>query len=120
MDASLLLLFTLLTAGLKTSRACGKPEHKYGSFQHSHLCYECKGVGNYCPRKPVMCPSGFSKCMSSTIVLEIGGYSLKMPKKECIDDCQNGSMNFGLTKTAFSCCDTDFCNARDAPGIVLC
>ncbi|KAK7160961.1 hypothetical protein R3I94_003816 [Phoxinus phoxinus] len=60
--------------------------------------------------------SDVSQCMSSTtIVLEIGGSSLKIKKKECVDDCRNGSMNSGVTKTAFSCCGTDFCNAEDAP-----
>lgn len=48
----------------------------------------------------------------------LGGTSLKIKKKECIDECQNGSINYGISKTAYSCCDTDFCNARDAPGIV--
>lgn len=72
MHASVLLLVTLLSAGSETGRACGEAEHEHGPFQHSHLCYQCNGLGNYCLKKPVMCPSGFSKCMSSTIVLESG------------------------------------------------
>ncbi|XP_077093878.1 uncharacterized protein LOC143745962 isoform X2 [Siphateles boraxobius] len=115
MYASVLLLFTLLTAGFETSRACGKPEYTYGSFQYSHLCYECDGLGNYCPKKLVMCPSGISKCMSSTIVMDIGGIVLKKKKNGCSNNCQKGSMNFGLTKSSISCCDTNFCNAEDAP-----
>ncbi|XP_039511550.1 phospholipase A2 inhibitor 25 kDa subunit-like isoform X3 [Pimephales promelas] len=115
LQASVLLLLTLLMAGFDTGRACGQAEHRHDSYQHSRLCYECAGVGNYCPSKLVMCPSGSSHCMSSTIVLDIGGTSLKIKKKECIDDCQNGSINLGLKKTSFSCCGTDFCNTEDAP-----
>ncbi|XP_067261376.1 uncharacterized protein [Chanodichthys erythropterus] len=111
---SAVLVLVLVSAGTETSRACSDPEHKHGSSQLSHFCYECTGL-NYCMNTMAICPSGFSKCMSSTIVLGKGGTTLKIKKKECIDECQNGSFNYGISKTAYSCCDSDFCNARDAP-----
>ncbi|XP_016364965.1 urokinase plasminogen activator surface receptor-like [Sinocyclocheilus rhinocerous] len=60
---------------------------------------------------------GFSKCMSSTAVTQIGEISSQVSIKNCAVDCQNGSMNFGFVKTSYSCCDTDLCNAKDAPDL---
>ncbi|XP_016126795.1 urokinase plasminogen activator surface receptor-like [Sinocyclocheilus grahami] len=55
--------------------------------------------------------------MSSTAVTQIGEISSQVSIKNCTVDCQNGSMNFGFVKTSYSCCDTDLCNAKDAPDL---
>ncbi len=49
----------------------------------------------------------------------LGDTHIKIKQKECIDECEDGSMNFGISKAAFTCCGTRLCNSRDAPGIVL-
>ncbi|KAF4117983.1 urokinase plasminogen activator surface receptor-like [Onychostoma macrolepis] len=110
-----LLLFILFTAGTQISSACNTTERKFGSAWDSQWCYECKGLGNYCPDRPVICPIGFSKCMSSTFILQIGDTPVKMKQKECIEECQDSSINYGTFKQTFSCCDTRLCNYRDAP-----
>uniref|UniRef100_A0A8C1RHP8 UPAR/Ly6 domain-containing protein n=1 Tax=Cyprinus carpio TaxID=7962 RepID=A0A8C1RHP8_CYPCA len=75
---------------------------------HSLSCYECMGLTGSCADQKVKtCPSGSSKCMSSTAVTQ------NVSIKSCTVDCQNGSMNFGVVKTSYSCCDTDLCNAKD-------
>ncbi|KAF4098868.1 hypothetical protein G5714_020898 [Onychostoma macrolepis] len=33
----------------------------------------------------------------------------------CYTDCVSGSMNFGIVKMSFACCNTDQCNVQDAP-----
>uniref|UniRef100_A0A8C1CGB4 Snake toxin/toxin-like domain-containing protein n=1 Tax=Cyprinus carpio carpio TaxID=630221 RepID=A0A8C1CGB4_CYPCA len=47
----------------------------------------------------------------------MGKISSQVSIKSCTVDCQNGSMNFGVVKTSYSCCDTDLCNAKDAPDL---
>ncbi len=42
-----------------------------------------------------------------------------MKVKSCAADCISGYMDFGVGKTSLACCNTDKCNAQDAPGIVL-
>ncbi len=42
-----------------------------------------------------------------------------MQVKSCDADCVSGSMDLGVVKTSVACCNTDKCNAQDAPGIVL-
>ncbi|RXN35946.1 RNA exonuclease NEF-sp [Labeo rohita] len=96
-------------------RASNETEHKFGSAQDSLMCYECKGSGNSCVERPVICPIGFSNCMSTTTILQIGDTHMEMNQKECIEDCQDTSMNLGISKSAFSCCGTRLCNSRDAP-----
>ncbi|XP_026121046.1 urokinase plasminogen activator surface receptor-like [Carassius auratus] len=105
----------LLCSDTQISGACNDTEHRFGSAQDSHWCYECRGLGSYCPEKPVFCPIGFSKCMSTTTILQIGDTAIKMKQKECIEDCQDSSVNYGILKTRFSCCSTRLCNYRDAP-----
>uniref|UniRef100_A0A8C2F1B1 UPAR/Ly6 domain-containing protein n=1 Tax=Cyprinus carpio TaxID=7962 RepID=A0A8C2F1B1_CYPCA len=110
-----LLLFLLLAADTQISSACNDTERRFGSARDSHWCYECRGLGNYCPEKLVVCPIGYSKCMSTTTILQIGDTSIKMKQKECIEDCQDSSVNYGALKQTFSCCGTLLCNYRDAP-----
>uniref|UniRef100_A0A9J7XIX8 UPAR/Ly6 domain-containing protein n=1 Tax=Cyprinus carpio carpio TaxID=630221 RepID=A0A9J7XIX8_CYPCA len=98
LQISVFLLFLLFTAG------------------HSLSCYECMGLTGSCSDQRVKtCPSGFSKCMSSTTVAQAGGNSAKVMLKDCIADCPSGSMNLGIAKTSFACCNTDQCNVQDAP-----
>ncbi|KAI2668882.1 Activin receptor type-1 [Labeo rohita] len=64
-------LFVLFAAATHISRASNETEHKFGSAQDSLMCYECKGSGNSCVERPVICPIGFSNCMSTTTILQI-------------------------------------------------
>ncbi|XP_042603532.1 urokinase plasminogen activator surface receptor-like [Cyprinus carpio] len=98
LQISVFLLFLLFTAG------------------HSFSCYECMGLTGSCSNQRVKtCPSGFSKCMSLTTVAQAGGISAKVKVKDCIADCPSGSINLGIAKTSFACCNTDQCNVQDAP-----
>ncbi|TRY94978.1 hypothetical protein DNTS_004654 [Danionella cerebrum] len=56
---------------------------------HSLSCYECVGV--------------------------TAGSNIKMNVKDCSSDCANGSINFGTLQMTVTCCNTDQCNAKDAP-----
>ncbi|XP_052392977.1 urokinase plasminogen activator surface receptor isoform X15 [Carassius gibelio] len=96
LQISVFLLFVLFTAG------------------HSFKCYECVSMTGSCAAQKIKsCPSGFSKCMSVTTVTQSGEIS----SKDCTVDCQNGSMNLGMIKASYSCCDTDLCNSKDAPDL---
>ncbi|XP_026052896.1 urokinase plasminogen activator surface receptor-like [Carassius auratus] len=98
LQISAFLLFLLFTAG------------------HSLSCYECSGLLGSCASQNVKtCPSGRSKCMSSTTVVNVVGSGTKVKAKDCIADCVSGSMNIGVGKTSFACCNTDRCNFQDAP-----
>ncbi len=44
---------------------------------------------------------------------------MKIKSKDCVADCASGSISQSTTKRSSVCCDTDNCNAQDAPGIVL-
>ncbi|KAL1281610.1 hypothetical protein QQF64_000413 [Cirrhinus molitorella] len=110
-----LLLFVLFAVGTQTSSACNATKPKFGSAKDSHWCYECRSIGDYCVKRPMICPMGFSKCMSATTIFEIGDTPIKMKQQECIEDCQDSSTNYGVMKQTFSCCDSDLCNFRDAP-----
>ncbi|XP_051733855.1 urokinase plasminogen activator surface receptor-like [Ctenopharyngodon idella] len=52
--------------------------------------------------------------MSTTAVTQVG-ISSKVSSKNCAVACQNVSMNFNISKMTMSCCNTDLCNAKDAP-----
>uniref|UniRef100_A0A8C1S8T8 Lymphocyte antigen 6 family member M5 n=1 Tax=Cyprinus carpio TaxID=7962 RepID=A0A8C1S8T8_CYPCA len=83
---------------------------------HSLSCYECSGQKGSCANQKVKtCPRGFSKCMSTTAVTQVGNDSLKVKVKDCAADCASGSMNLGIVKRSSVCCNTDRCNVRDAP-----
>ncbi|XP_048012009.1 urokinase plasminogen activator surface receptor-like [Megalobrama amblycephala] len=95
---SVFLLFVLFTAG------------------HSLNCYECfSSTGSCATQKLKTCPSGFSKCISSFAVTQVGDISTKVIVKDCAPDCSSLSMNFGIIKTSVSCCNTELCNVKDAP-----
>ncbi|XP_058613740.1 lymphocyte antigen 6B-like isoform X1 [Onychostoma macrolepis] len=98
LQISVFLLFSLFTEG------------------HSLSCYECMSMTGPCTNQNLKtCPSGSSKCMSSTAVTQVGDISAKMKVKNCAVDCQNGSMNLGIFKTSSVCCNTDKCNIQDPP-----
>ncbi|XP_043090240.1 ly6/PLAUR domain-containing protein 6B-like [Puntigrus tetrazona] len=78
-------------------------------------CYECLAKSSCANQKVKTCPKGFSKCMSSTAVTQIGTMSAKVKAKDCVVDCVTGSMNLGIIKRSTVCCNTDQCNNRDAP-----
>ncbi|XP_067280421.1 urokinase plasminogen activator surface receptor-like [Pseudorasbora parva] len=98
LQISVFLFFILFTAG------------------HSLDCYECLGLTGSCAdQKLKTCPGGSSKCMSVTAVTQGGEITVKVKTKDCAPACQNGSMNFGISKVTSSCCNTDQCNFQDAP-----
>ncbi|XDV38243.1 hypothetical protein PO909_007691 [Leuciscus waleckii] len=98
LQISVFLLFILFTAG------------------HSLSCYECMSLTGSCAEQTVKtCPSGYSQCMSSTAVAQAGDITSKVKAKDCSVDCQSGSMNLGIVRTTSSCCNTNQCNAQDAP-----
>ncbi|XP_043090157.1 urokinase plasminogen activator surface receptor-like [Puntigrus tetrazona] len=47
------------------------------------------------------------------IVFAAGEIISQVSIKNCAIACENGSMNLGVLKTSYSCCDTDLCNAKD-------
>ncbi|XP_067280291.1 ly6/PLAUR domain-containing protein 2-like [Pseudorasbora parva] len=97
LQISVFLLFVLFTAG------------------HSLDCYECMSLTGSCANQTVTtCPSGFSQCESS-IVTQVGEISSISKYKACTADCLSMSMNIGITRTTTSCCNTNLCNAQDAP-----
>ncbi|XP_077062968.1 urokinase plasminogen activator surface receptor-like [Siphateles boraxobius] len=97
LQISVFLLFILFTAG------------------HSLSCYECMSLTGSCAdQKLKTCPSGSSKCMSVRTVRQ-DQITLEVMGKDCVVNCQSGSMNFGYSKLTTSCCNTDQCNAQDAP-----
>ncbi|XP_016118667.1 urokinase plasminogen activator surface receptor-like [Sinocyclocheilus grahami] len=99
LQISVFLLFILFTAG------------------HSLSCYECRFnlTGSCANQNEKTCPSGFSKCMSTTTEVKVGGINAKVKAKDCAVDCVSGSMNLGTAKTSLACCNTDRCNVQDAP-----
>ncbi|XP_067279430.1 urokinase plasminogen activator surface receptor-like [Pseudorasbora parva] len=98
LQVSVFLLFVLFTAG------------------HSLSCYECLGLAGSCAdQKLKTCPSGSSQCMSVTAVTQVGDVTSKVQTKDCAVACQSVSLNIGLMRMTTSCCNTDQCNAQDAP-----
>uniref|UniRef100_A0A8C1PYD7 UPAR/Ly6 domain-containing protein n=1 Tax=Cyprinus carpio TaxID=7962 RepID=A0A8C1PYD7_CYPCA len=98
LQISVFLLFVLFTAG------------------HSFSCYECMGLTGSCADQKVKtCPSGFSKCMSLTTVVQVGVNGITEKMKDCAADCTSGSMNLGTVRTSAVCCNTEQCNVQDAP-----
>ncbi|KAK2872328.1 hypothetical protein QQF64_018082 [Cirrhinus molitorella] len=94
LQISVFFLFILFTAG------------------HSLRCYQCSNMTGSCVDKNETCAAGFSKCMSIT-VSNIGQTNF-VSDKNCTVDCLNGSINNGITKMSFSCCNTDLCNVHNA------
>ncbi|KAK7143120.1 hypothetical protein R3I93_014324 [Phoxinus phoxinus] len=126
LQLSVFLLFILFTAGTKTNSVCDVTGYKYRSLMslslcfipkgHSLSCYECMSeTGSCAGQKVKTCPSGYSQCMSSTVVAQVGDITFKVKIKDCAVACQSGSINFGIVKMTSSCCNTNKCNAQDAP-----
>uniref|UniRef100_A0A9J8A2N5 UPAR/Ly6 domain-containing protein n=1 Tax=Cyprinus carpio carpio TaxID=630221 RepID=A0A9J8A2N5_CYPCA len=102
LQISVFLLFVLFTAG------------------NSLSCYECsRGSGPMdvsCSDQEVnTCPTGFSKCMSATVVHQVGGITTMSRGKGCFANCHSGSQNVGFLRNVIECCDTDRCNTQYAP-----
>ncbi|ROL43675.1 phospholipase A2 inhibitor and Ly6/PLAUR domain-containing protein [Anabarilius grahami] len=98
LQISVFLLFILFTAG------------------HSLSCYECRSsLGSCAFQEKKTCPSESLYCVSTTGVVQIGGIKTVNKFKGCEADCQSGSTNIGYSKMTLSCCNTDLCNAQDAP-----
>uniref|UniRef100_A0A8C1R1A3 UPAR/Ly6 domain-containing protein n=1 Tax=Cyprinus carpio TaxID=7962 RepID=A0A8C1R1A3_CYPCA len=97
LQISAFLLFILFTAG------------------HSLSCYQCRNETSSCVDPEMKtCPSGYSKCMNVTTVLDFG--ATKVNGRYCAGNCTSGTLNFGFAQASYSCCDTDLCNIPDAPG----
>uniref|UniRef100_A0A8C2JWX1 Lymphocyte antigen 6 family member M4 n=1 Tax=Cyprinus carpio TaxID=7962 RepID=A0A8C2JWX1_CYPCA len=94
---SVFLLFIFFTAG------------------HSLNCYECVGLS--CANQNVKACPETNKCYSSTTVTQYGDTTTKAKIKGCLPSyaCISGYTNFSIPNMSFFCCDTDLCNARDAP-----
>ncbi|KAK7143122.1 hypothetical protein R3I93_014326 [Phoxinus phoxinus] len=101
LQLSVFLLFILFTAG------------------HSLDCYVCSSETGSCVGQQTVktCTAGFSHCVISTAVVQVGGIISTTQFKDCAAsaDCQNFSYNFGNERVSTSCCNTDKCNAQDAP-----
>ncbi|XP_056302455.1 urokinase plasminogen activator surface receptor-like isoform X2 [Danio aesculapii] len=98
---SVFLLFVLFTTG------------------QSIDCYECVSVTDSCADQKVKtCPES-QHCFSSTSLTQLGGDPniTKTKVKGCILSygCQPGYTNFNSLNISFVCCDTNLCNAKDAP-----
>ncbi|XP_016382027.1 lymphocyte antigen 6B-like [Sinocyclocheilus rhinocerous] len=95
LQISVFLLFVLFTAG------------------HSLRCYECL-PGSCADQNVTTCPSGFSKCMSSTTVTQAGPIKVSIKIKLCVPTCEAGTQQLPTGGTITTqCCDTDLCNAAD-------
>lgn len=82
-------------------------------------CYRCKSEMGSCVGKRVYCLPG-TVCASITSTLKIFGNTvMNTNMKSCVQPqtCGNGSINFGVSRTAMSiqCCETHLCNSQDAP-----
>ncbi|XP_050957425.1 uncharacterized protein LOC127158298 [Labeo rohita] len=90
LQISAFLLFILFTAG------------------HSLSCYQCwNNTGSCVVPNVTGCASAYSNCRSLTTVSRAG---IIENRKECIDNCTSGSINYGIKQMFYSCCDTDLCN----------
>ncbi|RXN31018.1 urokinase plasminogen activator surface receptor-like protein [Labeo rohita] len=70
-------------------------------------CYSCdeKSCLNI-----LSCSGTEDRCLKATV-----GITTTMKAKDCAADCASGSMNLGILKNSFACCNTDQCNVQDAP-----
>ncbi|KTF73612.1 hypothetical protein cypCar_00035057 [Cyprinus carpio] len=82
-------------------------------------CYQCK----YKYSSSEECKQNLTKCplQCGTVTIYSNGDTLYNSKKNCTDPalCVIDSIHFGQNKTVFNpqCCDTDLCNAEDAPAM---
>nr|XP_046255385.1 urokinase plasminogen activator surface receptor-like [Scatophagus argus] len=81
-------------------------------------CYECLTPGA-CTNKETDCPS---QCGATRIAEYAGGSKVSdIEVKSCAvaEQCFDGSINFGITKTVFTakCCSSNLCNNQPAPEI---
>ncbi|XP_056587588.1 urokinase plasminogen activator surface receptor-like [Triplophysa dalaica] len=84
---------------------------------HVLKCYNCTDLLGPCVKEEMMCSTQEALCSSQTTVQSIGNASQSTKIKSCTEPkmCVNGSVNFGITRTAttMQCCFTDLCNSRD-------
>ncbi|KAK2872337.1 hypothetical protein Q8A67_022234 [Cirrhinus molitorella] len=79
---------------------------------HSFSCHQCSNTSSSC-NQASQCPTGISNCLSATAT---GNTTVKV--KSCAPaSCPNGSVNLGIGRVSSVCCNTDLCNAQDAPDL---
>ncbi|KAL1253377.1 hypothetical protein QQF64_018070 [Cirrhinus molitorella] len=80
---------------------------------HSLNCYECISVLGPCDQNR-LCPTESTNCFSTTVTVN----STTVKVKSCAPaSCPNGSVNLGIGRVSSVCCNTDLCNAQDAPDL---
>ncbi|XP_026091047.1 urokinase plasminogen activator surface receptor-like isoform X2 [Carassius auratus] len=93
LQISLFLLCILFTAG------------------HSLNCYDCTSLTGSCTQTS-QCSTGFTNCLS--VAVTVNSTTVKL--KSCAPSvCPSGSINLGIGRGSFQCCNTDLCNNQDAP-----
>ncbi|XP_070822416.1 phospholipase A2 inhibitor and Ly6/PLAUR domain-containing protein-like [Chaetodon trifascialis] len=84
-------------------------------------CYEClPGSSGTCTDTEKECPSASYQCAALRVTSYAGGSELLNAQlKSCAlpDECVEGSLNFGISRTAFNskCCTSELCNSQPAP-----
>ncbi|XP_068612295.1 urokinase plasminogen activator surface receptor-like [Brachionichthys hirsutus] len=82
-------------------------------------CYECVGSES-CTGTEKECPSkGFQCAVMRIASYEVGAKVADRHMRSCVgaEQCTEGTVNFGITKTAITskCCTADLCNIQPAP-----
>uniref|UniRef100_UPI0037E7E1BC urokinase plasminogen activator surface receptor-like n=1 Tax=Semicossyphus pulcher TaxID=241346 RepID=UPI0037E7E1BC len=83
-------------------------------------CYECvPGSAGDCTDKETQCPRG-QRCGALRILTYAGDIkAADVNMKSCLlaNQCIEGSINFGLSKTVITsrCCNSELCNSQPAP-----
>nr|XP_015832038.2 urokinase plasminogen activator surface receptor [Nothobranchius furzeri] len=84
-------------------------------------CYEClPDIFGNCTQTTKQCPSDSYQCAATRFMIYLGEFQLvDAPAKKCaaVQDCLNGSINFGVAKivSKSQCCDGNYCNTAQVP-----